>query len=232
MDTVVLNNIICEIDFEELHKKLHINENGLYYDEIKRMANEAQLIARPKVVYKNAAIETKGDNFVVIDGIKFISHVLRVNLEEAANVFAFVITCGTELDDWSKQFDDFFRSYCADTITEMVLRLAIRTFEAHLEKEFGLGHAANMNPGSLTDWPINQQVNLFQLLGDVEELIGVQLKDSYLMNPIKTVSGIRFQKEGTFENCQLCPREKCPSRKAPYDKECADGFARAKQGPA
>jgi hypothetical protein len=38
------------------------------------------------------------------------------------------------------------------------------------------------------------------------------------MLPIKTVSGIRFPKEGTYENCQLCPRQKCPGRKALYDE--------------
>jgi Vitamin B12 dependent methionine synthase, activation domain. len=225
MNTVVLNNILCEIDLEELQKKLHIQEDSIYFAEIKRMSKEAQLLARPKIVYKKATIEEKGDNFVVIDGIKFTSHVLCVNLEEASNVFVFVVTCGTELEVWAKLYDnDIFASFCADAIEEMVLRSAIQAFEAHLEKEFGLGHAVNMNPGSLADWPINEQINLFQLLGNLEKLSGVRLTNSYLMLPIKTVSGVRFPKEGTFESCQLCPREKCPSRKALYDKEYAESF--------
>ena len=224
MNTVVLNNILCEIDFEELLKKLHIKEDSFFFAEIERMAAEAQLLARPKVVYKNATIETKGDNFVVIDGIKFNSHILRVNLEETSEIFAFVATSGTELEVWAEQFEDIFAIFCADTIKEMVLRSALQEFEAHLEKEFGLGHAVDMNPGSLGDWPINEQIPLFELLGNVEELIGVQLNNSCLMLPIKSVSGIRFPKEGTYENCQLCPREKCPSRKAPYDKEFEDSF--------
>lgn len=215
MDTVVLNNFPCEIDFEALLKKLHIKKESSYFAEIEMMATEAQLLARPKIVYKNVTIEVKADNFVVVDGIKLTSHVLRVNMEEALKAFPFVVTCGTELELWSKQFGDYFTSFCADTIKEMVLRSAIETFEAHLDKE-GVGHAVNMHPGSLTDWPINEQIHIFKLLGDVEELIGVQLTDSYLMLPIKTVSGIRFPKEGTFESCQLCPREKCPSRKALY----------------
>ncbi|OLN31949.1 vitamin B12 dependent methionine synthase [Desulfosporosinus metallidurans] len=224
MDTVVLNNIPCEIKIEELQKKLHIGEDSIYFTEIEKLAVEAQLLAKPKIAYKKAIIDAKGDNFVVIDGIQFTSHVLRVNLEENSNVFPYVITCGTELEVWSKQFNDFFISFCADTILEIILRSAIQMFEEHLEKEFGLGHAVNMNPGSLADWPINEQRHLFELIGNVQELIGVQILDSYLMLPMKTVSGIRFAKEGTFENCQLCPREKCPSRKAPYDKEHAEGF--------
>ncbi|MHB8074342.1 vitamin B12 dependent-methionine synthase activation domain-containing protein [Desulfosporosinus fructosivorans] len=216
MDTVVLNNFPCVIDFEALLTKLHIKKDSSYFAEIEMMVTEAQLLARPKIVYKETTIEVKGDNFVVIDGIKLTSQVLRVNMEEALKAFPFVVTCGSELELWSKQFEDYFSSFCADTIKEMVLRLAIHTFEAHLDKVVGLGHAVNMNPGSLNDWPINEQIQIFKLLGDVEELIGVRLTDSFLMLPIKTVSGIRFPKEGTFESCQLCPREKCPSRKALY----------------
>ena len=215
MDTVVMSDILCEINVKELQKKLHIKEESSYFAEIAMMAAEAQSLARPKIVYKATTIEVKGDNFVVVDGIKLTSQVLRDNMEEAFKAFPYVITCGSELEVWSKQYGDYFASFCADTIKEMVLRSAIQTFEAHLDKE-GVGHAVNMHPGSLTDWPINEQIHIFKLLGDVDELIGVQLTDSYLMLPIKTVSGIRFPKEGTFESCQLCPREKCPSRKALY----------------
>ena len=74
-----------------------------------------------------------------------------------------------------------------------------------------------MSPGSLADWPINEQKPLFELLGDVEKLVGVNLTDSFLMSPIKTVSGFRFSKESDYVSCQLCPREKCPGRKAPYE---------------
>ena len=38
------------------------------------------------------------------------------------------------------------------------------------------------------------------------------------MSPIKSVSGILFPTEVTYENCQLCPRDLCPGRRAPYDK--------------
>lgn len=224
MDTVVLNNIQCKIDLVKLQEKLHIKENSSYLSEILELAAEAQLIARPKVIFKRSLVEEKGDNFVVIDGIKFSSRILRVNLEDTSMVFPHVVTCGTELEVWSKQFNDYFVSYCVDTIMEMVLNYARQEFVEFLNQELGLGHAANMSPGSLPDWPITEQKPLFDLLGNVEELIGVQLTNSYLLLPIKTVSGIRFPKEGTFESCQLCPREKCPNRKAPYNEEMCQQF--------
>jgi hypothetical protein len=35
----------------------------------------------------------------------------------------------------------------------------------------------------------------------------------------QVVSGILFPTEETFASCQLCPREDCPNRRAPYDAE-------------
>ena len=224
MDAVVLDNIRCKLDLAKLQEKLHLAENSAELSEILDLAAEAELIARPKVMFKKSLVEVKGDDFVVIDGIKFTSHILRVNLEDASMVFPYIVTCGTELEVWSKQFDDFFISYCVDMIKEMVLNFARQEFVSFLEQEFGLGHAANMNPGSLPDWPITEQKPLFELLGNVEESIGVQLTNSYLLLPVKTVSGIRFPKESTFENCQLCPRDNCPNRRAPYSEEMSQQF--------
>ena len=74
-----------------------------------------------------------------------------------------------------------------------------------------------MGPGSLADWPIQEQVNLFRLLGDTEAQVGVLLTESCLMLPTKSVSGIRFMASESWENCMLCPRPICPSRRAAYD---------------
>ena len=74
-----------------------------------------------------------------------------------------------------------------------------------------------MAPGSLADWPITQQQQLFSLFGDVEAKIGVRLTDSFLMLPMKSVSGVYFPTETSFESCRLCPRKVCPGRRAPYD---------------
>ena len=81
-----------------------------------------------------------------------------------------------------------------------------------------------MSPGSLEDWPIEQQAPLFEMLGDVEDLIGVKLNDSLLMLPAKSISGIYFPTEVSFFSCQLCPRERCESRKATYDPKLAEEY--------
>jgi len=76
-----------------------------------------------------------------------------------------------------------------------------------------------MHPGSgdVDLWPIQQQKELFALLGDIPGQIGVELTDTCLMIPNKTVSGIQFPTEQDFRSCQVCRRSVCPNRAAAFD---------------
>ncbi len=87
---------------------------------------------------------------------------------------------------------------------------------ARIEALCGVGRVASLSPGSLEDWPITEQTKLFAIFGDTERIIGVRLTDSMLMLPRKSVSGIMFPSEEGFHACQLCDRERCPGRKAPW----------------
>ncbi|ACL21816.1 hypothetical protein Dhaf_3800 [Desulfitobacterium hafniense DCB-2] len=218
MNTKVMTAIPFTIDRDWLFTHLHIKPGKPYVEDVENMIEQALTIGKPKAAYRLAYIESKGEDFVVVDGFKFTSRVLRVNLAETFKVVPYVITCGEELERWAKTFHHMFESYCADGIMEAVMHSARVAFFSQIAEEYNLGHAVNMNPGSLEDWPLKEQAPLFQLLGDVKSLIGVELKESFLMSPIKTVSGFRFSKEGSYENCQLCPREKCPGRRAPYEQ--------------
>jgi hypothetical protein len=73
--------------------------------------------------------------------------------------------------------------------------------------------------GSADIWPITQQKELFSIFGDVESLIGVRLTDTYMMIPLKSVSGVIFQTETTFETCQLCPKTACIGRRVEYNPD-------------
>jgi len=217
MENHCLDAVPFQINVNQLLKRLHIDEKNDYARDVRRLAGEAQAIARPKGFYKVASIESRGDDYVVIEGVKLRSRVLRVNLEKAYRVFPFVATCGVELEDWSRSIVDELHRYWADTIKEMALSSALRATEEHLMQRYRPGPTSVMKPGEIADWPIAQQRNLFAILGSPEDSVGVHLTDSFLMIPIKSVSGMRFPTETHFESCQLCPMEKCPGRRAPYD---------------
>ncbi|GAH06452.1 unnamed protein product, partial [marine sediment metagenome] len=98
--------------------------------------------------------------------------------------------------------------------------------EDYLRKKYALGRMSTMAPGegSMEDWPITQQKELLSIFGNVEELIGVKLTEALLMVPLKSVSGIFFPTRVEFISCQLCPREACEGRKAPYDTDLAKKY--------
>jgi hypothetical protein len=219
MSEFITSDIPFELEMDRLLKMFHVKKGGSRARELKDISREALAIAKPKSIYKVAFIESKGDDYIVIDGKPFSSRVLRVNLDQAHRVFPYVATSGTELEDWSRSFDEMLQSYWVDQIKEMALRSAIQAMNDDLEHRFRPGQTSKMSPGSLEDWPLQEQEKLFSLFDSVQDSIGVQLTESFLMIPIKSLSGLRFPTEIRFESCQLCARENCPGRTAAYDRD-------------
>ncbi len=217
--TFVLDSIAFQPDLASLGRRLRLRDGSQQLSELAGLLEAATAIARPKAMYKLAYIDDKSADSVTVDGVTLRSRVLRVNLDVAHRLFAYVATCGSELQTWSDGLEDMLHRYWADAIKEVALGAATQALNAHLHKCYRLGRTATMAPGSLADWPIREQRPLFRILGDPEAAIGVQLTDSFLMIPNKTVSGIRFPTEERFESCQLCPREACPGRRAAYEPD-------------
>ncbi len=214
----LLDDIPFVLDVDALLKRAHLESGTEDAAEFRDLACRASAEARPKALYKECYIDAKGDDTVIIDGVTFTSHALRRNLEEAERVFAFIATCGRELDQIDIPQGDFLKRFWLDSIKTALLGVSLSHLAAHLNKRYTLGKSATMSPGSsdVTVWPIEQQKELFSLFGDSNELIGVELTDSFLMIPNKSVSGIRFPTELDFHGCQLCHRAHCPSRSAPF----------------
>ena len=215
-----LDNIPVTTTLDQVLKRLAIVE-----DEdaalISGLFEEARQIARPKALYREAFVEEVNGRRVRIDSTDFESDVLAMNLEKVHRVFAYVCTCGTEVDEWSHGVKDYVVSLWLDMIKEMFLHEADAHLGEHLRSAFGFGKLSSINPGSgnAENWPISQQAPLFSLIGDVKGEIGVTLKDTFLMVPIKSTSGLFFPSEADFSNCALCSRENCVGRRAEFDKE-------------
>ena len=216
---IVLDAISFASDFETLVKQVRAKKGTPYYDDLLALWNHAQEIAKPKVLFKPAFVESPGDEHVFLDGIQLKSRLLRDNLKDSHRVFPFVGTCGTELNNWAKSCKDMMHSFFAETIKQAALTSAIQHLDSHIRDFFSTGDISIMTPGSLEDWPISQQSPLFEILGDVEGTIGVQLMESLMMSPVQSVSGIVFPTKIHFESCRLCPRKNCPGRRAGYDKD-------------
>jgi hypothetical protein len=222
METVVLDRIEYRADMPSLARRLRIAEDSADLEELKRLVVEAEQVARPKALYGLGYIEERGDEHVVVGGTTFHSRILRVNLAQAHRAFLYVATCGSELEGWARSLTDLVQRYWAEAIQEAALREASRALQQNLVARYRPGKTSTMSPGSLGEWPLGEQRALFGALGDVKGAIGVELSDSLLMIPAKSVSGIRFPTTESFESCQLCPRPDCPGRRAPYDRTLYD----------
>ncbi len=214
-----LMDIPFELDPASILATVHIALDSPDAQTVRELIEKAGQVARPKALYQASFIQAKGAETVTIDGVTFASRMLRENLDGVERVFPFVATCGHELDAVPLVAGDFLMEFWWDAIKATLLGCAIRHLNAHLKERFALEKTSSMSPGSgdATVWPIEQQRVLFALLGDVKALVGVELTDSCLMKPNKTVSGIVIPTEVDFRTCQVCRRENCPSRSAVFD---------------
>jgi len=219
-----LSDIPFELDLVSIAKTVHVEPDSPDGRTLCDLIERARQMARPKAMYKEAFIDAKGAETVTVDGIAFTSRMLRANLEPVERVFPFIATCGHEMDTADLQAGDFLVEFWWDAIKAVLLGCAIRHLNEHLKHRYALSKMSSMSPGSgdVDVWPIEQQRELFALLGDVKGQIGVELTESFLMKPNKTVSGICFATEVDFHSCQVCRREDCPSRSAPFDPHLWD----------
>lgn len=206
------------IDIEKLLSVLHMDKDDELFDELCDLCEKAQAVIKPKAVYTLCSVEhTDTENITLINGIEFKSRIMKKNIENAHRAIAYVATCGTELESIDTTGDPL-AEYWLDNIRLQAVGFAVSNAVSKIKSEFSLGKTATMNPGSLADFPISEQVKLFSLIDSPTKYIGVELSDSYLMRPLKSVSGVIFETEANYENCMLCPRLDCPNRRAEYNE--------------
>jgi hypothetical protein len=217
----VLDKIPVSLDETALQKQLHIDPGSDLADEFRSLMDVALAVGKPKAAYTVSFVEGRKGDTVEIDGVSFRSRMLSRNLASVDRTFPLVATCGREMDEAFPAKGDLLKKYWWDLIKTHLLGAAGQYLNDHLHRTFRLGKTAVMRPGSgdASVWPIEQQRGLFTLLGDVEQAIGVRLMDSFLMIPDKTTSGLLFPTEVDFRSCEVCHRDNCPSRQAPFNQQ-------------
>lgn len=229
---IELHDIPFSLDADALMREQRIQPGTEMARAFTELLDRVVEVGRPKAIYEVAYLEDKAEDFVALNGVRFTSRALRRNLDEVERVFPYVATCGAEADAVVGAENDLIQAVWLWTIRERLLDAARDHFMAHLADRYRLAHTATMHPGSgdADVWPLAEQDPLFRLFGgadSVEAQVGVRLQESLLMVPTMSVSGILFPAAADFHSCQVCHREGCPSRKAPFDEDvwqavCAD----------
>lgn len=209
---------------EEDRIKLCATDDTETAEEFMELAEEAESLADPAVLF-GVCTPAEGSGYNVrIGGTDIHSTLVREKLSGPKRCFPFIATCGTALEVWSKQYKgDLLSEFWTEEIKKHYLNRISAAFFRYLKEYYrATGHLTALNPGSLKDWPLTGQQELFRILGGPEYVktqIGVHYTDSFLMLPFKSISGIAFESEAFYENCQYCPLSDCPNRRAPRKTE-------------
>ena len=216
---VLIDTISFDPDIQKLKQAIKLYEA---YPELEpqfeRLVRSATDVARPRALYRRAVVEEVGENSVLISGHVFESSTLPQLFSRGDVVFPYVATCGIELEHIDVSAYDMLASWWRACIETEALHSAMHALEQAVQQHHGQADLSSVNPGSgnIEVWPIEQQSRLFSLIGDTRHTIGVELTESYLMRPSKSLSGILFASEHKYCNCNSCTRQNCPDRRAAF----------------
>jgi len=221
-EIIILDEIPLRLEFDALAARLRLTEES--GARVKQLLEEIRPLIAAKAVYRACYVEYPPEGGVTIGGVHWKSRVLHKHLDQVGRVFAYVVTIGGGVEEKARAFPDILDKYYVDEIANVAVVGCREYLKEHLQSRYRIEGLSTLGPGQLADWPLEAQRSLFGLLNDVQRAVGVRLTESLLMRPAKSLSGIFFPAEKTFFACQLCPHDRCPSRKAKYNRKLAEDY--------
>lgn len=210
---MINTNIDFKLDENLLRKLLKVRRDTLLFEEAMSIANDKIDYVKPKFILKKLEKYKVNETGILIDNIKLNSRILGERIKESPSVFVFVATGGIEIMSHIDSLSDYFEKYVLDQVAYMGCLWALEKMEEALKKIHNISNYISLAPGSLPDWDVIETKKLFELMKEDYKKIGVQILESGMVEPIKTISGILFQSEDSFNSCELCMRQKCPTRR-------------------
>lgn len=187
--------------------------------------NRLRELIKPQVIWKDLSIARTDKTGVTLDnGTHLKSQKMAHALQGATRMVGFIATVGRRIDREIESLMDggaLAHGYVADALgSGAVESLADRfhtdmaRFVARQDQSVGLRYS----PG-YCDWPVTEQQKLFFLLD--HEAVGVELGDTSLMAPRKSISavfGVFEQKNDSQKNskhnpCRRCGKKDCIARR-------------------
>ena len=158
----------------------------------KQIAGLEKMI-RPQVLFTTKKIQKiEGGTLTLEGGIKLKSAKISKTLKKCDRVTFFLATIGEQVDDVintsmsKKKLSD---AYIYDAIGSAAVEATVEGFQNKMDsevKEKNQRTTLRFSPG-YCDWKINEQEKVFSVLEN--DLIDVDLNESYLMAPRKSISG-------------------------------------------
>ncbi|MDY6836239.1 MAG: vitamin B12 dependent-methionine synthase activation domain-containing protein [Chloroflexota bacterium] len=162
-----------------------------------------------------------GSSVFLDDSIVFESEVISGLLELSQKVAVFVVTIGDQLEVLAESLAEE-KHILQATVLEAAGSEAVEKAADHIHCKVGeyadchdLVISRRFSPG-YCDWDIEQQRMVFRAVGD--DNLGVDLMDSCLMVPRKSISGIigigtQDANLDKYNPCRTCSRHDCVGRR-------------------
>jgi len=145
-----------------------------------------------------------------------IKNIISLHLRKAESVALFAATIGPDFDNYikSSEENDILDSFIVNTIGSELVEMLGDWIERRLKEVVGNKNISNRLSPGYCGWNVSEQKKLFGLLG--EKCCGIQLNESSLMTPIKSISGIIGFGEKLIRQdyqCKICELDHCYKRK-------------------
>lgn len=168
----------------------------------------------------DGVLDTEKEILTVGDTVFSIGKTIARQLRGSEAFAFFAATAGNEFETFQhtlQQEDDMVKVYIADSLGSIIAEKAADCMETALAdfiEEKGWKHTNRYSPG-YCGWHVSEQQKLFSLF-PVAAPCGIQLTDSSLMIPIKSVSGVIGIGSNVRKldyTCGLCTYENCFRKK-------------------
>lgn len=190
MNGQIFNPIPFEITMDTLNDALKLRNRKRLLNQAQILLDQTNAAAVPKALVISGSVDEKTETRIVINGAVFTSPKLMANLDEGDALYAYIATCGTEIDAYAASLTDQMDLFMMDGI----MNLLVGAGKAFVSKQ--VGSAASWPdiydyvPGAGEAWPKEEQVKLFNLFGGYPAEIGVSMEDAAFVLPRRSTIGI------------------------------------------
>lgn len=195
MDTKIFMDYPYELNMEILNKELNLHNKESMLDIVEDLFTEMQKITRPKAIYFQARITDKNETSVHVDEVLFESQLFGGYVENGETVFPYIVTVGTELDEYAKTLTDSMDMFMIDEMMNLLVNIGKVFVFKQVMKETGWAAVQDYVPGNGEDWSTEEQTRLFNMFGEDTQKIGVTLGKHAFVLPGRSTIGILSKKK-------------------------------------
>lgn len=216
-DSLLGTDIDFVLDEEALLGLLQCNMSSKPFRRALQLQATVQDALSPAFAVKRYGRGEITKHGIKIGGQELLSRIAANKLQDAEHCYAYIATCSRAIEERISACERTSDKYLLDQLAYLAYLQAMDVFTAEVEKVFGVERQVRLCPGSVIDWHVSQTKEVFALLGGLTQELNVSINDSGLMQPLKTTIGVFCAAAQEFDSCAICPRVKCPTRKADFD---------------